>query len=160
MFKIDTAIYGRILYNHVASQDSIDFADDDGLIELSVKEGDIVRVIQQDGRGWTLVADKQENIGVVPTSYMKVMENNAPEVKEKNDTVSIKSKKSITEFDESLRKVKVVLYDYYKNGEDEMTIFKGQNVHVLEADDGTGWITGDHIFKFNLFIGVFSVIWR
>lgn len=160
------------MYDYFATDDGQDNAANDlsvGVAELTVHEGDIVKVLQMDdGSGWSVVACNGKT-GVIPTSYMQPVDTistpSSPALSrrasasdlllnmsslslarsEKTTTESVRNRvlmspnQSFAHAVVQLGKKSTVLFDYKRTASDEISVRYGQTVFVTRKDDGSGW---------------------
>ncbi|TID28959.1 hypothetical protein CANINC_002227 [Pichia inconspicua] len=101
-----------------------DAAGDD---ETSITKGENVAVLEQDDSGWTYVKSSA-GTGLVPTSYLEIHKSKPPPPK----VVPRKIRKNTAQPQFQM------LYDYVAQGDDELTVNKGDVLTVVSPDDG-GW---------------------
>ena len=105
--------------------------DDD---ELPMAVGDTFSIIEaDDGSGWTRVSGVNGE-GLVPTSYLKItqtttVKKQGPKVAPRKNSRAVKRMQA--------------LYDYEAQGEDELNLYKGDTIIVIQEDDGSGWTEGE-----------------
>ncbi|KAG5519677.1 hypothetical protein PMAC_001833 [Pneumocystis sp. 'macacae'] len=128
----------KVLYNYVSTSSS----------ELSVKEGDEIVVLEKDdGSGW-ITARLGSQEGIVPTSYVKMI-NSQEHILNENTSTSIKSTKKLgpAVLPRRGKKSKEIyvkaLYDYDANSEVEISIRKGDLIKLIKGDQGDGWNEGE-----------------
>lgn len=101
--------------------------------ELSMSSGETFTIVESDdGSGWTYVSDSSGNQGLVPTSYIKIEEQQkrqGPKVSPRKNARLIKKMK--------------ILYDYDAQGDDELSVRAGDIAVITNEDDGSGWTEGE-----------------
>ncbi|KAJ3325437.1 hypothetical protein HDV06_004296 [Boothiomyces sp. JEL0866] len=108
--------FAKVLYDYFATNGE----------EVTIFEGETVQIMKHDdGLGWTMVY-KDGSSGVVPTTYISVVNEHTQE--------------SCTTLSEDKDKIGIILYGYLKNGKDEITVSAGEHVKVVQKDDGSGWV--------------------
>jgi hypothetical protein len=114
--------YATALYDYIPNSSDID--------ELDMVAGDeLFVIVEDDGSGWTKVS-RSGSEGLVPTSYIQIK----TETELTPSHLALTAEK--TKFSGSLAKV---LFDYQKKENDELTVFAGQCIWIVEEDDGSGW---------------------
>ncbi|KAG4306321.1 hypothetical protein PORY_000309 [Pneumocystis oryctolagi] len=129
----------KVLYNYVSSSST----------ELSIKEGDEVVVLEKDdGCGWiTVRLGSQE--GIVPSSYIKIMNHQELIPNENTSFVPTKpvKKSGPAVVPRRAKKAKEIyvkaLYDYDANSDVEISIRKGDLIKLTKNDQGDGWNEGE-----------------
>lgn len=101
-----------------------DAAGDD---ETSITKGENVAVLEQDDSGWTYVKSAA-GTGLVPTSYLEIHKSKPPPPK----VVPRKLRRNTAQPQFQM------LYDYTAQGDDEITVSKGDVLTLVSPDDG-GW---------------------
>lgn len=136
----------QILFNKLESNQSLslstataiyayDIVGDD---ELNMSVGENFTVIElDDGTGWTVVQNSQGQDGLVPTSYLKITQATPPPSHKKQGpkVVPRRGAKKVMKME--------ILYDYIAQGDDELSVSKGDQIVVLHEDDGSGWTEGE-----------------
>ncbi|KTW26265.1 uncharacterized protein T551_03564 [Pneumocystis jirovecii RU7] len=129
----------KVLYNYVSTSTS----------ELSVKEGDEIIVLEKDdGSGW-ITARLGSQEGIVPTSYVKMINPQELVLNENGSSISTKSiKKSgpavLPRRGKKSKEIYVkALYDYDASSEVEISIRKGDLIKLIKGDQGDGWNEGE-----------------
>ncbi|KAG7194319.1 uncharacterized protein KQ657_004531 [Scheffersomyces spartinae] len=113
--------------------------------ELSISKGMSLLIINPDSNGWTMVQNTEDGTsGFVPTSYIeKVM--TVPITS--NDTGgSLKKKGPMVAPKRGGKRVQYVeaIYDYTEDGDDEISISKGDRIILITEDlDNSGWTEGE-----------------
>ncbi|KAJ2854591.1 Protein BZZ1 [Coemansia erecta] len=106
----------------------------DGSTTLTVRAGDLVRVIEadEDGSGWTEVSVGSGQQGLVPTSYVDMSEYRKRVVPENRALMPPVVAEEYV----------VALYDFDGRDADELTVREGDRIRVVSRDIGEGWIQG------------------
>lgn len=106
--------------------------------EVSVMAGETLFVTQpDDGSGWTQVRKSNEEIGLVPTSYLQIDLQAEDGGKRKGPSVAPKRGAKKVEYVEAL-------YDYIAEEENELSILAGDKIVLVQEDtDGSGWTEGE-----------------
>ncbi|KIK97074.1 hypothetical protein PAXRUDRAFT_256847 [Paxillus rubicundulus Ve08.2h10] len=117
---------GRVVFDFLASS----------AFELSVSEGMVVHVLEEDdGSGWVKVTDGHGGTGLVPASYLEMLDLEMPE-----GPGSSESSQGVGQF---VR----VMYDYQAQGPDELSITEGETLELSSGLNGgqnyaEGWWEG------------------
>jgi hypothetical protein len=132
--------------------------------ELDMVAGDqLIVVTEDDGSGWTKVS-RSGSEGLVPTSYIEIRQavdaeppSSASIIRNGADGASdplaaiastiirkeVESTSSplasITEKTKFSGSLARVLFDYQGKQDDELTVYMGQSVWIVNEDDGSGW---------------------
>lgn len=107
--------------------------------ELPMSVGENFTVLEEDdGSGWTYVSSSQGLEGLVPTSYLKIEKQQTRPAQQKKQPPKVVPRKN-----SKLVKRMEILYDYEAQGDDELSLNKGDMVVVLHEDDGSGWTEGE-----------------
>ncbi|KAF8440834.1 hypothetical protein L210DRAFT_3447746 [Boletus edulis BED1] len=106
---------------HPSARVSFDFSASSPF-ELSITEGTIVRVVEEDdGSGWVKVTDNHGGKGLVPASYLEIAVVKSPKLS------------GGSERPQAPGQIVRVIYDYEAQGPDELSIKEGE---VLELSSG------------------------
>ncbi|KAJ3400561.1 hypothetical protein HDU80_006841 [Chytriomyces hyalinus] len=118
--------------------------------ELAVMEGEICQVLEvDDGGGWTKVRCGGKT-GLIPSAYIKHRASvslnpmdSACEFKQPSQYAPYRQEDEIEtkEFNGVVGIKTTVLFDFLQSAADEISIKAGQDVWVLDEDEGSGWIT-------------------
>ncbi|KIJ17907.1 hypothetical protein PAXINDRAFT_98083 [Paxillus involutus ATCC 200175] len=117
---------GRVVFDFSASS----------AFELSVSEGMLVHVLEEDdGSGWVKVTDNHGGKGLVPASYLEMLDLEIPE-----GSGGSESPQAAGQF---VR----VMYDYQAQGPDELSITEGETLELSSGLNGgqnyaEGWWEG------------------
>lgn len=129
----------KVLYNYVSSSNT----------ELSVKEGDEIIVLEKDdGSGW-ITARLGSQEGIVPTTYVKMMNSQGLISNESVSSTLVKSGKKTgpAVVPRRAKKPKEIyvraLYDYNAVSDFEISIKKGDIIKLIKNDQGDGWNEGE-----------------
>lgn len=95
--------------------------------ETSISKGESVAVLEQDDSGWTYVKSAS-GTGLVPSSYLEVHKTKPPPPK----VIPRKVRRNTAQPQFQM------LYDYTAQGDDEITVNKGDLLMLVTPDDG-GW---------------------
>jgi hypothetical protein len=109
--------------------------------EIPMAAGESFNVLEEDdGSGWTYVSSINSSgiEGLVPTSYLKFEIQQPQQSQQKKQPPKVVPRKNA-----KLVKRMEILYDYDAQGDDELTLTKGDLVVVLQEDDGSGWTEGE-----------------
>ncbi|OEJ88284.1 Protein BZZ1 [Hanseniaspora osmophila] len=112
--------------------------------EISIQPGDPVTLIAPDNNGWTKIQKSNGEVGLVPSTYVQVVENSSgsgsgsgsgaappPPLPRSRNAGSSKTA-TLT-----------AVYDYQAQGSDEISISVGDVLKVLQKDSGNGWTLGE-----------------
>lgn len=102
--------------------------------ELDMAVGETFTILEaDDGSGWTVVQNSQGQDGLVPTSYLEITKAEPQHIHKKQGpkVVPRRGAKKVLTME--------ILYDYEAQGDDELSVSKGDQVVVLHEDDGSGW---------------------
>lgn len=104
--------------------------------EISMNKGDQFDIVDEDdGSGWTFVKSSYDE-GLVPTSYLKIEQVQSQQKKKiPPKVVPRKNTKTIKRME--------ILYDYQSQGDDELSLQRGDIVTIIQDDDGSGWTEGE-----------------
>jgi hypothetical protein len=104
--------------------------------ELTVKQSDIITVLEpDDGSGWILGRVGREE-GLVPASYVEI-QTTVSEAAKKGPPVA--PRRGGKKVDEPKKRYLKALYDYDAGSELELTIREGDVLVVVGEDKGDGW---------------------
>lgn len=111
--------------------------------ELGMSAGENFTVLESDdGSGWTVVQNSHGQEGLVPTSYLKITQSEPPHKKHGPKVVPRRGAKKVLKME--------ILYDYVAQGDDELSVNKGDEIVVLHEDDGSGWTEGEFVGQVGL----------
>ncbi|ODV92612.1 hypothetical protein CANCADRAFT_1203 [Tortispora caseinolytica NRRL Y-17796] len=116
--------------------------------ELSMKDGDLLTIVDEDdGSGWIVVTNGKKE-GVVPSTYVKRVGQAARSlsISSSIDTQSSGKKKGPAVAPRrGAKKLRyaVALYDYNPRTELELAIHAGDRIVVISEDAGDGWTEGE-----------------
>lgn len=139
----------KMIYNYEANGEG----------EVSVEEGNEVVILEYDGAssynnfdmvltvpdgGWTKVRTSSRECGLVPTSYIEIIEPRPVSIIS-NSGFSIGGQKKPgppVAPKRGAKKLKVfeALYDYTAQNEAELSITEGERVILVKMDPGDGWV--------------------
>ncbi|EMR11606.1 hypothetical protein PNEG_00047 [Pneumocystis murina B123] len=127
----------KVLYNYVSGSNT----------ELSVKEGDEIIVLEKDdGSGW-ITARLGSQEGIVPTTYVKMLNSQGFISNESVSSTLVKpEKKSGPAVVPRRAKKKEIyvkaLYNYDAVSDFEISIKRGDLIKLIKSDQGDGWNEG------------------
>ncbi|KIJ62735.1 hypothetical protein HYDPIDRAFT_157678 [Hydnomerulius pinastri MD-312] len=104
--------------------------------ELSVSEGMLVEVLEEDdGSGWIKITDDHGGKGLVPASYLELLDENSLETSRSSESPQASG--------QFVR----VLYEYHAQGPDELSITEGEMLELSSGSNGgqnyaEGWWEG------------------
>lgn len=124
----------KMIYNYEANGEG----------EVSVEEGNEVVILEYDDGGWTKVRTSSRECGLVPTSYIEIIEPRPVSIIS-NSGFSIGGQKKPgppVAPKRGAKKLKVfeALYDYTAQNEAELSITEGERVILVKMDPGDGWV--------------------
>lgn len=105
--------------------------------EVSILVGEALHIVEaDDNSGWTQVRKSNEEIGLVPTSYLQI-EAQEEGGKKKGPSVAPRRGAKKVQYVEAL-------YDYVAEEENELSITAGDQIVLIQEDtDGNGWTEGE-----------------
>ncbi|KAI9327765.1 hypothetical protein BDR26DRAFT_923731 [Obelidium mucronatum] len=136
--------------------------------EIAVQEGEVVVISElDDGSGWTKVAIR-DKIGIIPTAFFQVLNAEEQQHEYTGTATAVAMQEappselpprippldandsSLTLQEDGIEArrfngligIKMrVLFDFHQSCDDEISVEAGQDVWVLDEDEGSGWIT-------------------
>lgn len=121
--------HAKVLYSYDATTDD----------EATIREGDQVAVIEvDDGSGWTGIKQANGSQGLVPTSYLEMINTVSSNDSQKKKGPAVAPKRGA-------KKVSYMIaqYDYDAQGSDELTVRAGDKIQIISEDQGDGWTEGE-----------------
>lgn len=124
--------------------------------ELSMSRGDVLTLLD-DSKTWWKVKNKSGRVGYVPSNYIvrgakqkipkqsqkpiiqKAKEISVPRVSGRVRTLSKKLNKRLRRKDSDKEKHCLALYNYDKKRDDELQLYKGQRIMILEESEDDWW---------------------
>lgn len=106
--------------------------------ETSMNANDPLTTLSADNNGWTQVLNISTNTkGNVPTSYITINVAHGHDDKKQPPAVTPRRRKNTT-----TNKTVVCKFEYQAQGDDEISIYPGDNIELLKDADENGWALG------------------
>ena len=124
------AFVGKLWQSYVATSD---FQGEEDSAQLSVKAGDIIKVLNKDDSGWWMVV-REDEAGWVPSSYLKVdtePTRSTSSDEEDSDTIGLNIPKIKVTDTEDYR----AIYDYEGEEDSQVSFKEGDIITVVDKEE-------------------------